>query len=83
MIAIAQTGDDLCRRLLSWEIEKILLDVLDLQRPLVQPGLFDQVFHGSVLYREGARDAVTVTDRPDSPVRRTPPDRRRPPSNRR
>jgi hypothetical protein len=31
----------------------------------VQPVLFDQVFHGSVLYREGARDAVTVTDRPE------------------
>ena len=51
MVAIPQAANDLGRCLLAREVEEILLDVLDLERALLQAVLLYQVFHGSVLYR--------------------------------
>ena len=46
MIAIRQPRDDLRRGLLAREIEEELLDVLNLERALLEPILPDEVFHG-------------------------------------
>ena len=45
VVAIGQPVDDFGRGLLAGEVEKELLDVLDLERALLKPILPNQVFH--------------------------------------
>ena len=45
VVAIDQPVDDLGRGLLAGEVEKVFLDVLDLERALLKPILPNQVFH--------------------------------------
>jgi hypothetical protein len=46
MVAIVETADHLGRGLLPREIEEELLDVLNLERSLLEPILLQEVFHG-------------------------------------
>ena len=46
MIAVGEPLNDFSRRLLAREIEEELLDVLNLQRALLESVLLDQVFNG-------------------------------------
>ena len=43
VIAVGEALDDFRGELLAREVEEILLDVLDLQRALMLPVLFDQI----------------------------------------
>ena len=46
MVAIVEAVDHLRGGLLAGEIEEELLDVLDLERSLLEAGLLQEVFHG-------------------------------------
>ena len=46
MIAVDEALDDLRGGLLAGEVEEELLDVLDLERALLEPILPNQIFHG-------------------------------------
>jgi hypothetical protein len=46
VIPVGEALDDFHRRLLAREIEEELLDVLNLQRALLEPVLLDQIFDG-------------------------------------
>src|SRR5687767_6436050 len=57
MIAVAETLHHFGGRLLAGKIQEVLLDVLNLERPLLQAVLFDQIFvhRRFELYRAVAR----------------------------
>src|SRR5262245_31085077 len=63
MIAIREPLHDFVRGFLSGKIEKELLDVLNLERPLLKAVLLDEVFHGSITIRRspGRRVAPAAT----------------------
>ena len=58
VIAIGQPLNDFGRRLLPRKIEEELLDVLDLERPLLERILLDEVFHGPITIRRSPRNGV-------------------------
>ncbi len=44
VITVAEALDHFRRGLLAGEVEEVLLDVLDLERSLMEPVLFDEIF---------------------------------------
>jgi len=64
MIAIGQPLDHFVGRLFSGKIEKELLDVLDLERSLLEAVLLDEVFHGTYYYTSFSASGVRGRARP-------------------
>src|SRR5690242_1965481 len=58
VIAIGQPLNDFGRCLLPRKIEEELLDVLNLERSLLERILFDKVFHGLITIRRYSRNGV-------------------------
>src|SRR4051812_2135020 len=63
MVAIREALHHLRRGLLAREIEEELLDVLDLECPLLEGVLFQLVFHGTTDYSRGYPGRVSALPR--------------------
>ena len=79
MVAIAEALDHFGGGLLPREIEEELLDVLDLERALLEAVLFEKIFHGCLSYpRHFSLKAEATEDNPE-PRTRKPRTRLTPP----